>query len=76
MPRDFLTDAQVEAEIERLTKTEAVKLARREQRIKYRRRQQLYTLRVLEKRGKELMAQGVTMEALDILEASVDADEA
>ncbi len=59
-----------------MTKTEAVKLARREQRIKYRRRQQLYTLRVLEKRGKELMAQGVTMEALDILEASVDADEA
>ena len=72
MARDFLTDAQVEAEIERLTNTEAVKLARREQRIKYRRRQQLYTLRVLEKRGKELMAQGVTMEALEILEASVD----
>lgn len=76
MARDFLTDEEVEREIERLTKTEAVKLARREQRIKYRRRQQLYTLRVLEKRGKELMAQGVTMEALDILEASVDADEA
>ena len=72
MPRDFLTDAQVEAEIERLTNTEAVKLARREQRIKYRRRQQLYTLRVLEKRGKELMAQGVTMEALDILDSCMD----
>lgn len=72
MAKDFLTDAQVEAEIERLTKTEAVKLARREQRIKYSRRQQLYTLRVLEKRGKELMAQGVTMEALDILDASME----
>ena len=72
MAKDFLTDEEVEREIERLTKTEAVKLARREQRIKYRRRQQLYTLRVLEKRGKELMAQGVTMEALDILDSCMD----
>ena len=75
MAREFLTDAEVEAEIERLTNTEAVKLARREQRIKYRRRQQLYTLRALEKRGKQLIAQGVTMEALDILDASIDTDE-
>lgn len=75
MARDFLTDAEVEAEIERLTATEAVKLARREQRIKYRRRQQLYTLRTLEKRGKQLMAEGVTMEALDILAANIEADE-
>ena len=52
----LLTDEMVEAEIARLTKTEAVKLARREQRIKYRRRQQLYTLRALEKRGKQLFA--------------------
>ena len=72
MPREFLTDDEVEAEIERLTKSEAVKLARREQRIKYRRRQQLYTLRAYEKRGKQLMAEGVTMEALDILDASID----
>ena len=33
----FLTDEQVESEIARLTKTDAVKLARREQRVKYRR---------------------------------------
>ena len=72
MPREFLTDDEVEAEIERLTKSEAVKLARREQRIKYRRRQQLYTLRAYEKRGKQLMAEGVTMEALDILDAAID----
>ena len=75
MARDFLTDKEVEAEIERLTATDAVKLARREQRIKYRRRQQLYTLRALEKRGKQLMAEGVTMEALDILAANIEADE-
>ncbi len=75
MAREFLTDEEVEAEIERLTKSEAVKLARREQRIKYRRRQQLYTLRAYEKRGKQLMAEGVTMEALDILDASIEEGE-
>lgn len=36
-----LTDMQVEKEIERLTKSDAVKLARQERRIKYRHRQQL-----------------------------------
>lgn len=70
----LLTDEMVEAEIARLTKTEAVKLARREQRIKYRRRQQLYTLRALEKRGKQLIAQGVTMQDFDIVEAAIDAE--
>lgn len=75
MSREFLTDEEVEREIERLTKSEAVKLARREQRIKYRRRQQLYTLRAYEKRGKQLMADGVTMEALDIMDAVMDAEE-
>lgn len=75
MPREFLTDEEVEAEIARLTKSEVVKLARREQRIKYRRRQQLYTLRAYEKRGKELMNQGVTMEALDILFSEIEAEE-
>lgn len=74
MPREFLTDEEVEREIARLTATEAVKLARREQRIKYRRRQQLYTLRALEKRGLQMMADGVTMEALDIIEATIPAE--
>lgn len=75
MAREFLTDEEVELEIDRLTKSEAVKLARREQRIKYRRRQQLYTLRAYEKRGKQLMAEGVTMKALDIMDAVMDAEE-
>lgn len=74
MPREFLTDEEVEREIARLTATEAVKLARREQRIKYRRRQQLYTLRALEKRGLQMMEEGVTMEALDIIEATFPAE--
>lgn len=75
MAREFLTDEEVEAEIERLTKSDAVKLARREQRIKYRRRQQMYTLRAYEKRGKQLMAEGVTMEAVDILDSAIGAEE-
>lgn len=65
MSKDFFTDEQVELEIERLRESEYVKLARKEQRIKNRRRQTMYTLRNFEKRGKELARQGVTMESLD-----------
>lgn len=72
----FLTDEQVEAEIARLTKTDAVKLARREQRVKYRRRQVLYSLCALEKRGKQLMAQGVTMLDFELVENAIDAETA
>ena len=71
-----LTDEQVESEIARLTKSDAVKLARREQRVKYRRRQVLYTLRALEKRGKQLMAQGVTMLDFEIVEHAIDTETA
>lgn len=70
MAREILTDLQVEAEIERLTHCEAVQLARAEQRIKYKRRQYLYTLRNLEKRGNELIANGVTMDSLALEEAA------
>ena len=61
----MMTDAQVEEEIKRLWDTDAVKLAKKSQQIKYRRRQQLYSLRVMEKRGKELMAQGITFENIE-----------
>lgn len=71
MARKFLSDDEVELEIQRLTSTPEVKMARREQRIKYRRRQALYTLRALEKRGRELMEAGITMEMLDAEEASI-----
>lgn len=54
-----MTYADVAIEIERLKDSEAVRLARVEQRYKYRQRQCLQ-LRWLEKRGKELMAQGIT----------------
>ena len=60
MRNDFLTDEQVEQEIERLSQSLAVKLARKEARIKYRRRQTMYTLRQLEKRGEQLIEKGIT----------------
>ena len=60
-----LTDEQVEAEIDRLNASEAVALARREARLRYRRRQYLYQLRDLEKKGKALLAAGITREVLD-----------
>ena len=63
MAKEMLTDLQVEAEIERLTHSEAVQLARAEQREKYKRRQYLYTLRHLEKRGNELIARGITIDS-------------
>ena len=74
MAKEFLSDEQVEREIERLTNSEAVRLARREQRIKYRRRQYLYQLRDLEKKGKALMEAGITMELLDDMEEVPDYD--
>ena len=59
-----LTDAEVEKEIKRLQKSEYVKLAQKKTRNDYRRRQQLYGLRDLEKKGKKLADAGITMEML------------
>ena len=66
MAKDLMTDADVELEIARLKESEAVKLAQKERQFKYRRRQYMYTLRWYEKRGKELIAQGVKPEDFDI----------
>ena len=71
----FLTDEEVEREIERLNQSEAVALARRELRLRYRRRQRLYQLRDLEKKGKALMAAGITYEILDEMYAADAVDE-
>lgn len=69
-----LTDEQVEKEIERLTASEAVALARYEQRLRYRRRQYLYQLRDYEKKGKALMKAGMTREVLDALYKNTEED--
>lgn len=70
--KDILTDEQVEQEIERLNNSEAVQIARREQRLKYKRRQYMYQLRWLEKRGKQLMESGVTSESLERMENEME----
>ena len=62
-----LTDEQAEAEIARLNASEAVSLARYDARLRYRRRQFLYNLRDLEKKGKALLEAGITREVLDAL---------
>ena len=65
MAKEFLSDEMVEEEILRLQSSPLVKLARREEAIRNRRRQYMYTLRMYEKKGKALEAQGVTMEELE-----------
>lgn len=57
----------LDAEIERLKQSEAVKLAQKEQRIINRKRKYLSDLRWLEKRGKALMAEGWTLDTLELL---------
>ena len=63
-----LTDIQVEKEIDKLNNSEYVKLARAEMRVRYKRRQYLYCLRQLEKKGKELAKAGITEEVLKKME--------
>jgi hypothetical protein len=72
IPNENLTDEEVEAEIERLRQSPMVALARKEQRIRYRRRQALYQLRSLERKGIELSQSGITMEFLNGMESADD----
>ena len=63
----YTPEEVIDAEIERLRNTEAVKLAQKEQRLINRKRKYLADLRWLEKRGKALMADGWTADTLDLL---------
>lgn len=65
MAREIMTDEMAEEEIRRLQGSPYVKLARREEAIRYRRRQYMYSLRAYEKKGKALEAEGITMAVLD-----------
>ena len=65
MTNKKLTDEQVEKEIERLRDSEFVKLAKREEWVRNRRRQYLYCLRTYERKGKELAESGITMDVID-----------
>lgn len=60
----LFTDEEIEQEIDRLKESEYVKLAKKEEQIRYRRRQYLYQLRMYEKKGRELAAAGITMDIL------------
>lgn len=73
MARQYgLTDEQVEQEIERLSSSPYVKLARAEHRAKYRRRQYLYGLRQLDAHGRELAKAGMTEEMYESIQIELD----
>ena len=63
----YTPEELVDAEIERLKKSDAVKLAQKERRLINRKRKYLADLRWLEKRGKQLMADGWTADTLELL---------
>lgn len=65
MVKEILTDEQVELEIAKLLKSEEVQLAKKETSIKYKRRQYMYQLRSMEKRGKQLKANGITLDNME-----------
>jgi hypothetical protein len=67
MPRKITPDELIDSEIARLRNTDAVKLAQKEQRLLNRKRIYLSQLKWLEKRGKQLMADGWTLDTLELL---------
>ena len=75
MKKGLLTDEAVEQEIDRLLNSEYVKLAKKEERIRNRRRQYMYSLRTFERRGRELANAGITLEKLNALDEGCEYDE-
>ena len=67
MAKEFLSDFEVEQEIERLRTSPMVQLAKKEQRILYKRRQYMYQLRSMEKRGKQLVKKGITIDNIETM---------
>lgn len=65
MARKYWTDEEVEIEIHRLQHSADVKLAKKEQNIKNRRRQQMWNLQHMEKRGKQLREMGCTLDNIE-----------
>lgn len=75
MARKITPEELIDAEIERLKKSDAVKLAQKEQRLLNRKRKYLADLRWLEKRGKALMAEGWTQDTLELLFQNIPEEE-
>lgn len=74
MARKITPEELIDSEIERLRNTDAVKLAQKEQRLIHRKRKYLADLRWLEKRGKALMAEGWTIDTLELLFKQMEED--
>ena len=64
----------IDAEIERLKQTDEVKLAQKYQRLMNRKRKYMADLRWLEKRGKQLMAEGWTIDTIELLFQDIPED--
>lgn len=75
MKKEFLTDADVDRELERLKKSEAVALAKKAENLKNRKRNYMYKLRDLEKKGLALMAAGITAAMLEAMYNAVDKED-
>lgn len=72
--KDILNDEQVEQEIARLLESADVKLAKKAESVRNRRRQYMYSLRTYEKKGKELAKLGITMELLESMAKGCEND--
>jgi hypothetical protein len=64
----------IDAEIERLKQTDEVKLAQKYQRLLNRKRKYMADLRWLEKRGKQLMNEGWTLDTIELLFKDIPED--
>ena len=65
MASKFFSDAEVDIELERLLHSDDVRLAKKEAQIKNRKRSYMYQLRMYEKRGKQLAADGFTLDNIE-----------
>lgn len=74
-PKNLITDEEVELEIERLKNSPQVKLAKKEEAIRNRRRQYMYSLRAYEKKGKQLESEGITFDSLEAMRMEADGGE-
>ena len=69
---NWLTDEEVEKEIERLRSSPDVKLAKKKENFDNRRRLLMYNLRNLERKGRELRAAGITIEMIEQMYNEID----
>ena len=75
MAKDYLTDEMVAEEVERLKESEYVRLAQKEIRLKTKQRKYLYQLRWMDKRGRQLAEEGITLENMERMIASIPVED-